>query len=119
MAMGIETGTGGDRPGRSDAFRADDVLEVLEWRPAWQRDALCREYAGQVNFFPRLRESLEPARAVCRRCLVREACLEVALEPDEGAGVWGGLSARERRAYRRLRRISSPRLGLPNPAVGS
>jgi WhiB family redox-sensing transcriptional regulator len=88
-------------------------------RPAWQRDALCREYTGRVNFFPRLRESLEPARAVCRRCLVREACLEFALEHDERAGVWGGLSARERRAYRRLRRLGLDRPGLPTPVIGT
>jgi WhiB family transcriptional regulator, redox-sensing transcriptional regulator len=119
MAIGIEASIGGDRRGRSSASRPADVLEVLEWRPPWQRDALCREYVGRVNFFPRLRESVEPARAVCRRCLVREACLEFALEHDERSGVWGGLSARERRFYRGRLRVSSPRLGLPNPAVGT
>jgi len=82
----------------------EDVLERLEQRPPWQRDALCREYVGRVDFFPGMGVSLEPAKSVCRRCLVRAACLEFALEHDERAGVWGGLSARER-VYRRLRRL--------------
>jgi WhiB family redox-sensing transcriptional regulator len=50
---------------------------------------------------------------------VREACLEFALEHDERAGVWGGMSARERRAYRRLRRLGLDRPGLPTPVIGT
>lgn len=39
-------------------------------------------------------------RAACGRCLMREACLEYALEADERYGVWGGLDREQRKALR-------------------
>lgn len=36
------------------------------------------------------------AKAVCRRCPIRVACLAWALETREPAGVWGGMTAEER-----------------------
>ncbi|MDJ0342801.1 WhiB family transcriptional regulator [Streptomyces sp. H10-C2] len=43
---------------------------------------------------------IEEAKAVCRRCRLRESCLQEAL--DSGmAGVWGGTSEDERRAMKR------------------
>ncbi|MFH8470345.1 WhiB family transcriptional regulator [Streptomyces sp. NPDC017991] len=44
---------------------------------------------------------IEDAKAVCRRCPVMESCLQGALERGEEAGVWGGLSEKERRSLRR------------------
>lgn len=52
-------------------------------------------------FFPERGASQKEAKAVCRSCVVREDCLEYALENDEKFGIWGGLSERERRRYRR------------------
>ncbi|MEV5100002.1 WhiB family transcriptional regulator [Streptomyces rochei] len=43
----------------------------------------------------------EEAKAVCRRCPLTERCLQGALERDESAGVWGGLSEKERRSLKR------------------
>ncbi len=43
----------------------------------------------------------EEAKQVCRRCEVREQCLEWALENRLDHGVWGGLSEDERRALKR------------------
>ncbi len=43
---------------------------------------------------------LEAAKAVCERCPVVAACLSFALETGQDAGVWGGLSADERRVLR-------------------
>jgi WhiB family transcriptional regulator, redox-sensing transcriptional regulator len=103
VTIGVDGSIGDEGRGRSEATTLEDVLERFDQRPAWQRDALCREYAGRIDFFPGMGVSLEPAKSVCRRCLVRSACLEFALEHDERAGVWGGLSAKER-VYRRLRR---------------
>jgi WhiB family transcriptional regulator, redox-sensing transcriptional regulator len=40
------------------------------------------------------------AKAVCRRCLVREQCLAYALDTHQAHGIWGGLSEEERRALR-------------------
>ena len=115
MTTGIDGSIGGASLGGRNASIVEGVLELVEHRPAWQRDALCRDYAGRVNFFPTMGVSLEPARSVCRRCPVREACLEFALEHDERTGVWGGLSARERRIYRRFRGAGLQRPGLSDP----
>jgi WhiB family transcriptional regulator, redox-sensing transcriptional regulator len=38
---------------------------------------------------------------VCRHCSVQELCLQWAVESGQDAGVWGGLSEDERRAYKR------------------
>lgn len=47
------------------------------------------------------------AKAVCEACMVREACLEYALEHNEKHGIWGGTSEGERRQIRRERRRRS------------
>ena len=47
--------------------------------------------------------STREAKEVCRGCVVREECLEFALQNGEKFGIWGGLSERERRRIRRQR----------------
>ena len=37
------------------------------------------------------------AKQVCAECPIREECLAYAVERREPSGVWGGLSARERK----------------------
>ncbi|MFI5808413.1 WhiB family transcriptional regulator [Streptomyces sp. NPDC051561] len=50
----------------------------------------------------------DEAKTVCRRCPLMESCLDGALERNEQYGVFGGLSARERRSFkRRLARRSA------------
>lgn len=48
-------------------------------------------------------ERPDDARALCAACPVREECLDHALTHNETEGVWGGLTAKERRALRRRR----------------
>jgi WhiB family redox-sensing transcriptional regulator len=106
VALNLGDSTIGATPlGAIEAPAVEHLLELLD-RPPWQRDALCREYAGRVNWFPGRGESTEDAKAVCRRCLVRPECLLDALEHDEPNGVWGGLSAQERREVLRVARAS-------------
>lgn len=64
--------------------------------PAWQRDALCREYPD-VAFFPSAGQEATEARAVCARCIVRVECLNFALTEDLVHGVFGGTTPAERR----------------------
>jgi WhiB family redox-sensing transcriptional regulator len=47
------------------------------------------------------RAAAERAKAICRICPVRSACLEWALAANERTGIWGGTTPNERRALRR------------------
>ena len=71
--------------------------------PAFMDLGSCRGMDPDV-FFPDRGESLSPAKAVCAECIVRDECLEYALDNGERFGVWGGTSERERRRLRRARR---------------
>lgn len=71
----------------------------------WRQHAACRHEDPDLFFpigtsGPALLQT-EQAKAVCRRCPVREPCLEWALETDQTLGVWGGTSETERRALKR------------------
>jgi WhiB family redox-sensing transcriptional regulator len=75
-----------------------EVADLLD-RPSWMADALCAEYPLAV-FFPHRGEDIEPARAVCRACLVRRECLAYALPRGDLHGVWGGSSRLQRKQAR-------------------
>jgi WhiB family redox-sensing transcriptional regulator len=72
------------------------------------RDALCREYPD-VTWFPTstLLVDYDEPKAVCSRCLVRAECLEYALERRIDYGVWGGMTAPDRR------RVIAEQIGRP------
>ncbi len=67
---------------------------------AWQERALCAQIDTDM-FFPEQGESTQLARRVCSLCDVRADCLDYALNNNEHFGIWGGLSARERRNLRK------------------
>jgi WhiB family transcriptional regulator, redox-sensing transcriptional regulator len=69
----------------------------------WRLDALCAETDPEA-FFPEKGGSTREAKRVCTGCDVRAECLEFALTNDERFGIWGGLSERERRRLRLVRR---------------
>jgi len=64
---------------------------------AWTLDALCAQ-VGPELWFPEQSGPNLAAKAVCARCDVRAECLAFALATNQAFGVWGGLSAVERRA---------------------
>jgi WhiB family redox-sensing transcriptional regulator len=70
--------------------------------PAWQRYANCLGVDPDL-FFPERGGSTREAKEVCRGCVVREECLQYALDNAEKFGIWGGMSERERRVLRRRR----------------
>lgn len=81
-----------------------NLLDAIGGRPAWMRDAACREHP-EVDFFPQRGDirSVRRAKEVCARCLVREECLAWGLRWDQSGnplGIWGGLSGRQRRQLR-------------------
>lgn len=75
----------------------DEPVSLLDLlvRPAWMRDALCREFP-LVNFHPERGEPVEPAKAICRRCLVIAECGAYAVGEGIGHGIWGGMAPRAR-----------------------
>lgn len=71
----------------------------------WRHRAICRTEDPELffpvgNSGPALLQTAE-AKTVCRRCPVVASCLEWALESGQDEGVWGGMSADERRALKR------------------
>lgn len=71
----------------------------------WQNRAECRGEDPEL-FFPVGHTGpavfqIEEAKRVCRRCDVREQCLEWALENGQDYGVWGGMSEDDRRELKR------------------
>ena len=69
----------------------------------WKLDGACRWIDPEL-FFPVSDTDAEPARQVCRSCLVRERCLDYAIAVRDFEGVWGGLTGAERRSLHRRRR---------------
>lgn len=66
----------------------------------WEDAALCQQVAPDL-WFPAEGDNPRDAKRICARCPVTDECLRWALDHDERFGVWGGLSARERRALTR------------------
>lgn len=87
----------------------------MDWRePAtdWREHAACRDQDPDL-FFPigdagPALQQIDDAKAICHRCPVTEECLRFALATGQDYGIWGGLTADERRALRRHRPSSHP-----------
>jgi WhiB family redox-sensing transcriptional regulator len=78
---------------------------VADWDDEWRRQASCRD-TDPALFFPvgssgTALAEIDAAKAVCARCGVREACLDFAMQTNQEAGIWGGMSEDERRRLRR------------------
>lgn len=82
----------------TDTMTPLDLL-VTPWREA----AACLS-ARDVSFFPDKDDAAAVARAkaVCAGCPVASECLSWAIETNQTEGIWGGHTAKERRAIRRL-----------------
>ncbi len=79
------------------------LLDLLsEMRAGGHGQANCRGIDPAL-FFPERGGSSAEAKAVCAGCVVREQCLDYALENHERLGIWGGLSERQRRRVRSAR----------------
>lgn len=66
--------------------------------PRWTGKAACADTGTDADFFPLDEDGHDarPAKAVCAGCPVREVCLAYALDWGMAAGIWGGLSTRDR-----------------------
>lgn len=73
--------------------------------PAWIAGALCAQTDPEA-FYPEKGGSTKDAKAICSMCAVRSQCLEYAMEMGERFGIFGGLSAHERRRLKAARRAA-------------
>ena len=78
--------------------RAPSLFELLA-RPSWMADAACKEHPD-LSWFVGKGVSVRRQRAVCQQCLVRDECLDYALDGRDQYGMWGGLTLPERRRLR-------------------
>lgn len=67
----------------------------------WTVDALCAQTDPDM-FFPGKGDHIaaKAARTVCNACLVAAECLAYALRTYEDEGVWGGMTAQQRKKMR-------------------
>jgi len=71
----------------------------------WRDHAACLDTDPELffpvgNTDPALRQ-IEKAKPICQGCEVIQTCLDWAIKTRQDDGVWGGLSADERRALKR------------------
>lgn len=68
----------------------------------WMAEGACRTEEPDI-FFPGRKEAdkVKKAKEICAGCPVSAQCLEWALYHNEREGIWGGVSARQRKAMRR------------------
>lgn len=81
--------------------------------PSPSSDALCARTDPdeirlvQMLFFGETKEAQAAAKVICNSpCPLRTECLHGSLERREPYGVWGGLSAKERKALLKARKVS-------------
>ncbi len=80
--------------------------------------ALCAQTDPEL-FFPEAGASARPAKQICDVCPVKNECLLEALANEYSDGIWGGLTASERKALRRSQGLvvttgRGRRKGVPN-----
>jgi WhiB family redox-sensing transcriptional regulator len=73
------------------------AIREREQDETWRTRGVCKTVDPEI-FFPAPSEPADRAVALCRACEVQGACLASALQAGDCHGVWGGTTARERRA---------------------
>lgn len=91
--------------------RREVSMDILnEWKLTnqkfdWMDDASCKGMTEM--FFPEKGDAdgtVEAAKAVCATCSVKDECLEFAVDNSFAYGIWGGMSARQRKTYKAQQR---------------
>ncbi|MFE6895200.1 WhiB family transcriptional regulator [Streptomyces sp. NPDC057694] len=106
--------------GRRKAMRTSLIPLLSDWE--WQEKAACRGMDSSMFFSPagergrRRTRREERARRICGRCEVVEECGAMALDYKEHYGVWGGMSAGERRDVLGSAPGPAPMTSSPGPA---
>ncbi|MFD6417094.1 WhiB family transcriptional regulator [Streptomyces sp. NPDC060194] len=91
----------------------------------WHAEAVCRRDEAGLFFAPSKEPTAarlsreEAAKQVCARCPVMVDCREHALMMPEPYGVWGGLTAAERRVVLARRRRRDVELAKARPIAAA
>lgn len=94
----------GNQPTASYSDREAQEVEKLVLgllgsdEPGPWEGALCAETDPEA-FFPEKGENTQEAKRICARCPLIDECLQFAFDNDEHHGIWGGMSAAERRRH--------------------
>jgi len=80
-------------------MRANQIVPLMFDRAEWMVDAACRG-SNPAAWFPERGGGIGHLIATCQGCVVRQECADYAIDNCIIDGVWGGLSARERRRAR-------------------
>jgi WhiB family transcriptional regulator, redox-sensing transcriptional regulator len=71
----------------------------------WRQDAACRDRHPEMWWADDPNHKISRhALEICGTCAVQTKCLQVALTTPETEGIWGGLTAAQRRSLQRHRR---------------
>lgn len=82
-------------------------FELVDTEQKWMKEAACRGKSkgedGSDIFFPEVgyNKYMKDARALCQSCIVRQRCLDFAMNNEITHGIWGGKSAAERKSLRK------------------
>lgn len=93
------------------------AIEITE-EETWRLEARCRDGSASLIdlFFSEQLDDIARAKAFCRACPVREACLEAAQARREPWGVWGGeLFANGKVLAQKRKRGRPPKVRPPEP----
>jgi WhiB family redox-sensing transcriptional regulator len=92
------------------------VTPILASFPELDGTQACADEDPDLFFpYPTDGAGIAAAKAVCGLCPLQRPCLAWALQHGDD-GVWGGLTAEERRSLQRRFRI--PRISYPPPPTG-
>lgn len=69
-------------------------LKIKDADRSWRTQSACADHFDAFFDWRRVEE----AKAICATCPVQAQCLKFAIDNDERDGVWGGLTAKERKA---------------------
>lgn len=80
-------------------------MSEIERGEDWRDRAACLTEDPEI-FFPvghsgKTYRQTREAKIICKSCQVQEECLELALNNDEGYGIWGSYTEDERAALKR------------------
>jgi WhiB family redox-sensing transcriptional regulator len=70
----------------------------------WRAEARCLGLDPEIFFPGRDYDAQQYALSICRDCSVQQPCLEFILSVEEGGGVWGNTTERQRKGMRGNRR---------------